>query len=127
MRKVRKIRNYLKNGAVIIVIITTALITTHCNSSNNADFNSEKFVPDTIYKTIFTWRDVKHCLQNQLDSKKYVGKIDCPKCGKKSENLIWVEFISPDWTWKHLAGRQGPLSICPNCKIQVEFICEIMN
>ena len=75
----------------------------------------------------FPWRDVKSCLNDKLDNMKFKGHQNCPKCGRPSEDLVWIMFNSPPWTWQSLCGRQGPLSICPNCKIQVDFICESMN
>ena len=75
----------------------------------------------------FPWRDVKSCLNDKLDNMKFKGHQNCPKCGRQSEDLVWIMFNSPPWTWQSLCGRQGPLSICPNCKIQVDFICELMN
>jgi hypothetical protein len=75
----------------------------------------------------FPWNDVKSCLKDKLDNKKFKGHRNCPKCGRYSEELVWIMFNSPPWTWRNLCGRKGPLSICPNCKIQVDFLCEVMN
>ncbi len=67
------------------------------------------------------------CFDKTLQGENFRNHDKCPKCGRNSEELIWIEFRSPEWTWRSLMGRQGPLSICPECKIQVEFITEIMN
>jgi len=75
----------------------------------------------------FPWSDVKACMDNILDSKEFLGHLNCPKCGRDSDKLTWIDFASNDWTWAHLCGRKGPLSICPQCNIQVEFICDVMN
>lgn len=84
-------------------------------------------IGEEITESPFPQSDVKACMRNRLNSEEFVGHIPCPKCGQSSEKLLWIEFNSPAWTWKHLCGRQGPLSICPHCKIQVEFICTVMN
>lgn len=94
-------------------------------TSEKLDKNN--FTPDTTFNTYFPWNDVIACFDERLESKNFKGHDQCPKCGQNSEELIWIEFRSPDWTWKNLCGRQGPLSICSKCKIQVEFITEIMN
>jgi len=92
-----------------------------------ATLNPNKFTPDTTFQILFPWDYVKVCFKDSLDSKDFKNHDKCPKCGLKSEKLIWIKFISPSGTWQALCGRMGPLSICPNCKIQVEFITEVMN
>jgi hypothetical protein len=82
---------------------------------------------DSITKHPFPWSDVKACMDNILDSKDFLDHLSCPKCGLESDRLSWINFKSPAWTWAHLCGRGGPLSICPHCNIQVEFICMVMN
>jgi tetratricopeptide (TPR) repeat protein len=88
----------------------------------------DEFVPDTTYpKVLFPWSDVMDCLSEKLDNNNFKEKHSCPKCGLRSQQLIWIQFKSPQWTWEKLCGRKGPLSICPKCRIQVQFICFIMN
>ena len=94
---------------------------------NKPKENSNEFVPDEDFETYFPWEDVTACLKNKLESNRFTGHSNCIKCGLESGKLIWIQFSSPDWTWEHLCGREGPLSICPDCKIQVEFILEVMN
>ena len=78
-----------------------------------------------ILSAIFPWEDVKACMDKKIPAR--AEHLPCPFCGKTSENLEWIEFNSPTWTWQKLCGRRGPLSICPDCHCQVEFICEVMN
>ncbi|MDX2046757.1 MAG: hypothetical protein SFU87_08215 [Chitinophagaceae bacterium] len=85
------------------------------------------FIPDKTYETHFPWEDVKACFKKKLESSDFNDHNRCPKCGLDSKNLFWINFSSPSWTWENLCGRSGPLSICPNCKIQVEFILTEMN
>ena len=126
MKKFKPMIKIKKTFNLIAFFLTITLTFTHCNS-NNVKLDKDSFVPDTTYETIFPWDDVKVCFDNQIDANKFHNHKACPKCGRRSENLAWIEFRSPKWTWEKLAGRQGPLSICPHCKIQVEFITEIMN
>lgn len=90
------------------------------------DDESQQKNEDTWPKE-FPWIDVKSCLKDKLDNMKFKGHLNCPKCGRHSENLVWIMFDSPSWTWENLCGRKGPLSICPDCKIQVDFQCYIMS
>ena len=73
----------------------------------------------------FPWDDVEACINDKIAPK--AQHTPCPMCGKPSEKLEWIHFCSPMSTWKSLCGREGPLSICPDCHYQVEFICEVMN
>lgn len=75
----------------------------------------------------FPREDVEACMKEKLDSSLYVNRQPCPGCGKKSEELNWIRFTSPRRTWEMLCGRSGPLSVCPECHIQVEFILVAMN
>ena len=61
--------------------------------------------------------------------KKYKDTVElydrsCPYCGHEMINFF---VSSPAWTWKHLCGRAGRLTYCPNCKTQHGFWCQIMN
>ena len=97
-------------------------------AKNDTDLlNPKIFLPDTTFETHFPWDDVKPCFKNKLESNDFENHDNCPKCKLKSEKLIWINFSSPRWTWRESCGREGPLSICPKCNIQVEFIIECMN
>lgn len=86
------------------------------------------FAPNTDHKeTNFPWKDVIDCMGEKLPASEFTEHRPCPLCARPSDELEWIKFSSPAWTWKHMAGRAGPLSICPSCKIQVEFICHVMN
>ena len=78
-----------------------------------------------LLSAIFPWDDVNTCMEKKIPARH--NHLSCPFCGKASENLVWIDFRSPSWTWRKLCGRGGPLSICPECHCQVEFICEVMN
>lgn len=61
---------------------------------------------------------------------KYPEKVFWPKdkfckhCGKR---IVSLYYESPAWTWEQLCGRAGFLYICPYCKEDDHFDCEIMN
>jgi hypothetical protein len=79
------------------------------------------------FRVIYPWDHIKACFDDKYDSNEYNNHKSCPICGMTSDKLIWIRFVSPKYTWTNLCGRSGPLSICPKCHIQVEFIMEAMN
>jgi hypothetical protein len=48
--------------------------------------------------------------------------LSCPRCGKPSQNLRWIDYRSPGYLWKEGCGSAGKLSICDDCGWQIEFI-----
>ncbi len=78
-----------------------------------------------IEEPYYPLEDVEACLDTEEIAKP--NHQSCPLCGKPSEELKWIYFRSPTWTWQELCGRAGPMSICPDCGCLVEFICAIMN
>jgi hypothetical protein len=85
------------------------------------------FPYQTPYEQRFQWEDIELCLKDTLQRKDFINHKVCPKCGLESQKLLWIKFRSPDWTWEEWCGREGPLSICPKCNIQVQFIMTLMN
>lgn len=81
----------------------------------------------------FPLEDVKECLDNDktpcpgFKMKDLTNHLPCPLCGKPSEELHWFWFDSPRWTWENLMGSEGHMSICPDCRCLVEFICVLYN
>ena len=82
-----------------------------------------------VRKAYFPLKDVEVCLDTEKSAKvaAETNHRSCPLCGKPSEELKWIYFDSPGWTWQKLCGRAGPMSICPDCGCLVEFICILMN
>lgn len=123
--------NRLNTLMIWTVSLLFGILVSNCNGNSfkgKTDvLNPKEFLPDTTFETLFPWNDVKLCFKDKLKSKDFENHDNCPNCKLKSEKLIWIKFRSPEWTWQNLCGRAGPLSICPKCKIQVEFITEIMN
>ena len=52
---------------------------------------------------------------------------NCPECGRTPAQLTWVHFSSPAWTWQQLCGREGWLTLCDHCGLQIDFFLERMN
>jgi hypothetical protein len=114
-------------GAVLLIICACNSRTVNTQIINEIATNSALFIPDTTYNNIFPFDDVMACIEQKIDEKQFANHKSCPKCETQSENLYWINFKSPEWTWQKLCGRAGYLSLCPKCGIQVEFICTIMN
>lgn len=79
------------------------------------------------YFNPFPTKDIKNCLNDTIERKHFINHRSCLKCDRKSEDLLWIQFKSPDYTWKNLMGIEGSLSICEKCGIPVEFITAKMN
>lgn len=79
------------------------------------------------YDRHFLVEDINKCLNDTIQRNLFTNHQNCLNCNRKSEDLLWIHFKSPAYTWKNLMGREGSLSICEKCKIPVEFITERMN
>jgi hypothetical protein len=79
------------------------------------------------YGIYFPVEDINKCLNDTIQRNAFTNHLNCLNCNRKSEDLLWIRFKSPGYTWKNLMGREGALSICEKCKIPVEFITERMN
>jgi len=79
---------------------------------NGTTLNPKTFTPNKKYHYFFPWKDVMACVKERLDGEQFVNHESCPKCGRESQNLYWIYFNSPAWTWKGMCGRAGYLSIC---------------
>ena len=82
-----------------------------------------------ISDAYFPLKDVEACLDSELSKKMGIipNRLPCPLCGKPSEELKWICFESPKWTWEKCLGTAGPLSICPDCRCIVEYIMCLIN
>ena len=82
-----------------------------------------------LEEAYFPLKDVEACMNSNESSKmeSLPNHHPCPLCRKPSEELKWIYFDSPGWTWQQLCGRAGPMSICPECGCIVEFILHVMN
>lgn len=82
-------------------------------------FGEYKLNPN--YRELHNWNELKRHLNNRLDASKFSKELKCPLCGKSPEQLIWIEWRSSDWSWQVKAGKAGILSICEDCRIQVDY------
>lgn len=76
-------------------------------------------------RSIFPWEHVNICMEDTIEE--IPNRLPCLVCGRPSEELKWIHFSTPQWTWENLLGREGAMSICTDCHCQVEFICVFMN
>ena len=93
---------------------------------------------DEIPGEIYPWEDVSKSITNKGLQKehppeedikyKYLTKAKpCPICKKPPEQLAWFYFLSPQYTWAHLCGVAGWITICDRCHYQVDFFTEICS
>jgi hypothetical protein len=83
----------------------------------------------------FPWSYVQHHI-NQLDStishismqtaqEQYADEaLPCPSCGRTPEKLFWCSIADPEEAWARGEGRDGFLTICLDCKTQVDFFVD---
>lgn len=74
---------------------------------------------DGSFKKRVSWEYAKSRISMRI--------MQCPKCSLKPEKLNWFEFRTSNHSWRHLAGRQGFISECPECAIVVEDFITVMN
>lgn len=73
--------------------------------------------------TPFEWEEIEPWLGN-VDTQHYNGGgMFCMECGKLSHELTWIHFESKSDP-KTGISYIGHMSVCPDCKRQVEFRCE---
>jgi hypothetical protein len=95
---------------IIVIFIIRAVIKRNSNSDGSIN---ERVSWDYIKSNLFS--SVNRRYKN------------CPKCGLESEKLEWFKFRTSSDSWRHLAGREGFYSKCPDCKINVDDIVTVMN
>jgi len=76
----------------------------------------------------FPWEDVEACRKRRGRSPRPEERaIACPECHTPGERLTWIHFSSPAWTWQNLCGREGWLTVCDRCHLQVQFFAEMIS
>lgn len=89
------------------------------------DARGAEYDKHELEESYFPLEDVEACMNNVVTTRP--DSRPCPLCGKRSDELKWIIFRSPKWTWEKLMGTSGPMSICPDCGCIVEYTCLIMN
>jgi hypothetical protein len=98
------------------VLIVTFIIKAIIKRDTSEDGSMNKSV---------SWEYIKsNYLSNKDDIIKQLPKCNC---GMDSDKLQWFKFRSSNDSWRHLAGREGFYSKCPDCKIVVVDITTLMN
>lgn len=75
-------------------------------------------------ESYYAWRDVVLSMLEYPDSVKFSTNT-CEICGKNS--LVEIYFHSPLCTWEKLCGTAGKMTLCPDCKRQVNYRVTLMN
>jgi hypothetical protein len=47
--------------------------------------------------------------------------LPCPLCKTPPEQLSWVYLVIPQWASKDTEEKEGWLTICDRCKLQINF------
>ena len=125
--KVDAITALLKDHEAKTIAELRSESTLEANTSADANTDGEKF----------PWEDIEAAqadagLQSEYPiakGQKQYGKYAkrCPKCNASVNQLRWVYFSSPKYTWENLCGRAGWLTVCDRCHVQVDFFCELLN
>jgi hypothetical protein len=50
--------------------------------------------------------------------------IPCPLCKTPPEALSWVYLVIPRWACKNTAEHKGWVTVCDQCKVQINFFVE---
>lgn len=50
--------------------------------------------------------------------------LPCPLCKTPPEELSWVYLVIPPWACKGEHKREGWVTICDRCKLQIDFFVE---
>jgi hypothetical protein len=82
--------------------------------------NTERDLRDRF----FSYESIYECVTTFDDWGIGVSRRRCSKC---LHNTILIYYISPEITWKSLAGRAGFMLICPHCLTQHEFHCNVLS
>lgn len=61
------------------------------------------------------WEQIKEQLKKTITPVPH--QMPCMKCGCPSEKLTWIEYHSGG----PMGGRVGNMSVCPNCKEEIQF------
>ena len=84
--------------------------------------------------TSFPWPHVQQYI-DRIDSTVYHIAIkfaqeqfpsahSCPSCGRAASELFWFSISDPESAWDAGTGRVGFLTVCVQCRLQVEFLLD---
>jgi hypothetical protein len=84
--------------------------------------------------TYFPWPHVQQYMY-RIDSTVYRVAIQfaqeefpsarpCPSCGRAAADLFWFSISDPESAWDAGTGRVGFLTVCTQCRLQVEFLLD---
>lgn len=84
---------------------------------------------EQVSEGYFPWEHVEACRgRRQTRTPKPLEEAEaCPQCGTSGQALTWIYFESPRWTWEHLCGRAGWMTVCDDCRLQVQFFLGVLS
>jgi len=50
--------------------------------------------------------------------------LPCPLCKTPPEKLSWIYLVIPPWASKNAEEKEGWLTICDRCKLQIDFFAK---
>jgi hypothetical protein len=84
-------------------------------------FNNSPWAWAVPFDYEYPRRDVFDCFENRIDASNFKSKMPCPICKTPAEELLWIKFSSPAYTWENLYGTEGQMSLCEKCYIEVDY------
>lgn len=79
---------------------------------------------EELLEAFSSHNDIRDSIAKYPEKVFWPKNMVCKHCGKR---IVSLYYESPVWTWEELCGRAGILYICPYCKEDDHFNCEIMN
>lgn len=124
-RMIEEDKEILESGRIVSENRSVNLKTSHRIESLAAEIKNWKQSDNKENSTsqTFPWDDVALSLLKYPERVKFEYDA-CPDCGNERIKLY---FHSPEWTWAKMCGRAGDMVICPHCKHQASFECNVMN
>jgi hypothetical protein len=89
----------------------------------------------TTSATFFPWAWVQKAVDG-IDSVVYRHAVamaqelhlsrarSCPGCGRVPSDLFWLSISDPEEVWDRGTGRVGFLTLCQDCRLQVDFLVD---
>ncbi len=93
-----------------------------CNVKSWKD--EDILIHNAAYTHQYPWDHVALSILQNPDEVKF-SNDRCIICG--NQTLVVINFHSPSITWENMCGTAGNLTICTNCKKQLDFHCTMMN
>jgi hypothetical protein len=61
----------------------------------------------------------------EMAQEQFMGQArPCPHCGRAPADLFWFSVSSPEEKWDGGTGQVGFMTLCEQCKHQVDFLVD---